>query len=155
MLYLLFELGKDLYALDVRQVVEVLPQVNSKNLPGAMPGMAGMFNYRGTAIPFFDLAQLNLGQPCSVRMSTRIIATTFRNDSGASYLIGLLAERVTETIRRAETDFKDIAVGGCGSRFVGPVLTEGNTMIQRVDIKDLLPRDLQAQMFAGFSGQSL
>jgi chemotaxis-related protein WspB len=158
MLYLLFELGNDRYALDVRQVVEVLPQVDSRSLPGAMPGMAGLFNYRGSAVPLLDLAQLSLGRPCPMRMSTRIIVTTCGGDeSGGSHLIGLLAERVTETIRRNESDFKDVAVGGYGSKFSGPVLTEGNTMIQWVNIKDLLPKDLQTktQLFAEVAGHDL
>ena len=152
---MLFELGKDRYALDVRQVVEVLPQVDSKSLPGAMPGMAGLFNYRGHAIPLLDLTQLSLGQQCPARMSTRIIVTTYSDESGRSYRIGLLAERVTETIRRSESDFKDLAVGGCGSRFSGPVLTEGKTLIQRVEVRNLLPRNLQMQTFAEVAGRDL
>jgi chemotaxis-related protein WspB len=155
MLYLLFELGKDRYALDVRQIVEVLPQVDCKNIPGAIPGMVGLFNYRGAPVPLFDLTQLSLGEPCPARMSTRIIVTTWSDGSGAPQLIALLAERVTETIRRSESDFKDVAVGGCGSRFSGPVLSEGNRLIQRVQINELLPGSLQMQLLASVAGGDL
>jgi chemotaxis-related protein WspB len=153
MLYLLFELGKDRYALDVSQVVEVLPQVDCKHLPGAKPGVAGLFNYRGVPVPLFDLTWLNLGQPCPPRMSSRIIVTNCGDNSGGSRLIGLLAERVTETIRRSESDFKDVAVRCSGSSFSGPVLSDGEMIIQRVDIRNLLPYDLRMQMLAELPGQ--
>ena len=37
MLFLIFELGKDRYALDVRQIAEVMPLVGVKQIPKA-PG---------------------------------------------------------------------------------------------------------------------
>jgi chemotaxis-related protein WspB len=152
MLYLLFELGGDRYALDVRQVVEVLPQVDTKTLPGSIAGLTGLFNYRGVAVPLLDLNELSLGQPCPRRMSTRVIVCAHGDESGASHRIGLLAERVTETIRRTASDFKEVTVGRSGTRFSGPVLTEANGMIQRVEIKDLLPKDIQMQLFAEVVG---
>lgn len=155
MLYLLFELGEDRYALDASQIVEILPQVEFKSLPGAMPGVVGLFSYRGIATPLLDLSQLSLGRPCPVRLSTRIIVTTCSAESDRSDLIGVLAERVTETIRLSESDFKEFAARGYGSRFSGPVLTEGNSMIQRVEIKDLLPKNLLMQLSSEVAGQSL
>jgi len=152
MLYLLFELGKDRYALDAGQVVEVLPLLDFKRVPRAIPGVAGLFNYHGTAIPLLDLTELNLGRTSQARMSTRIIVTNYVDDSGERHPIGLLAERVTETIRRAETDFKDSGVGVEGARFLGPVLVEANHIIQRVEISHLLPESLRKQLSAELVG---
>ncbi|HEV7967240.1 MAG TPA: chemotaxis protein CheW [Candidatus Acidoferrales bacterium] len=152
MLYLIFELGKDRYALQAGQVVEVLPLLDFKRVPRAMPGVAGLFNYHGTATPLLDLTELNLGRPSQAKMSTRIIVTNYVNDSGERHRIGLLAERVTETIRRAEADFKHSGVGVEGARFLGPVLVEANHIIQRVEIHHLLPENVGNQLFAELVG---
>ena len=40
MLYLLFELGKDRYALEAGQVMEVLPLLEFKRIPHAIKGVA-------------------------------------------------------------------------------------------------------------------
>lgn len=152
MLYLLFELGKDRYALEARQVVEVLPLLEFKRIPRAIPGLAGLFNYHGNAIPLIDLTELSLGRPSQAKMSTRIIVTNYVNDSGERHPIGVLAERVTETIRQAESDFKASGVAAENARFLGPVLVENSHIIQRVDVHRLLPEGLQNQLFAELVG---
>jgi chemotaxis-related protein WspB len=152
MLYLLFELGKDRYALEAMQVVEVLPLLEFKRIPRAIPGLAGLFNYHGNAIPLIDLTELSLGRPSQAKMSTRIIVTNYVNDSGERHPIGVLAERVTETIRRAESDFKASGVAAENARFLGPVLVENSRIIQRVDVHHLLPEGLQNQLFAELVG---
>jgi len=152
MLYLLFELGKDRYALEAGQVVEVLPLLEVKRIPRAITGVAGLINYHGTPIPLIDLTELNLGRPSQARMSTRIIVTNYVEESGERHPIGLLAERVTETIRRAEMDFKNSGVKVENARFLGPVLVEANNIIQRVEIKYLLPESLRCQLFAELVG---
>jgi chemotaxis-related protein WspB len=43
-LFLLFELGNDRYALDVRQIAEVLPLLGVKEIPKAPKAMTGLFN---------------------------------------------------------------------------------------------------------------
>jgi chemotaxis-related protein WspB len=153
MLYLLFELGADRYALDVRQVVEVLPQVESKAIPGAPIGLVGLMNYRGRPVPLLDLTQLTLRQPCACRMSTRIIVANYCEKAGETRLLGLLAERVTETIRQQESDFRDVAIGGCGNGFYGPVLTDGSLMVQRVQVNDLVSHSMREELFAEMRGR--
>jgi chemotaxis-related protein WspB len=152
MLYLLFELDKARYALEASQVIEILPLVDFKRIPRAITGVTGLFNYHGTPIPLLDLTELNLGRPSQSKMSTRIILINYIEDSGERHPIGLLAERVTETIRRPETDFTDSGIRVGGARFLGPVLVEANTIIQRVEIKYLLPESLRTQLFAELVG---
>jgi chemotaxis-related protein WspB len=155
MLFLLFALGADRYALDVRDIVEIIPQVESKILPGAMAGVVGLFNYRGVAIPLLDLVELSLGRACPLKMSTRIIVARCKEESGGSHLVGLLAERVTETLRRNDSDFKALVGRGCGSRFSGAVLTEGNSIIQRVEVEKLIPGSLQAELLDEVAKRSI
>jgi len=73
MLFLLFQLGNDRYALEAGRVVEVLPLVELKGLPQSPPGVAGVFNYRGQPVPAVDLCALTLQRPAQECLSTRII----------------------------------------------------------------------------------
>src|SRR6266446_2284768 len=110
MLFLLFQLGKDRYALDASRVVEVAPLLALKRLPHAPKGVAGIFNYRGRPVPAVDLCELAVGQPARERMSTRIIIVRSAPASDASEgasdsLLGLIAEHATEMLRKNPEDF--------------------------------------------------
>jgi chemotaxis-related protein WspB len=152
MLCLLFELGRDRYALDVNQVVEVLPLLDAKRWPMAISGMSGLFNYHGSPTPLFDLTELTLGRPSQLKMSSRIIVTRHVEESGESHLVGFIAEGVTETMRCAETDFVDSGVSVGATRFLGPVLVQGASIIQRVDVRHLLSDSVRSQIFAELAG---
>jgi chemotaxis-related protein WspB len=148
MLFLLFQIGEDRYALEARQVVEVLPLVHLKRIPRAPSSVAGIFNYHGASVPLIDLTELALGKPSSARMSTRIILTHYISDSGRKNLIGLLAEQVMETIQRPESDFVDSGVAAVDSPYLGSVATEKSGIIQRVEVNRLLPQGLREQLFS-------
>src|SRR5215216_5089516 len=100
MLFLLFQLGSERYALDAGQVVAVLPRLGVKAIPHAPSAVAGLCQYRGVPVPVIDLSALALGRPSANRLSTRIVLVQFPNPVGGPHLLGLLAERATETLRR-------------------------------------------------------
>jgi chemotaxis-related protein WspB len=147
MLFLLFQIGQDRYALEATQVLEVLPMVNIKRIPRAPTSVPGIFNFHGTSVPLIDLTELALGRPSLVKMSTRIILTSLVLESGKKHLIGLLAEHVMETIQRAESDFVDSGVTATDSPYLGSVAIEKSGIIQRIEVSRLLPRKLQEQLF--------
>lgn len=136
MLVLLFELGTDRYALDVSRVLEVLPLVELRR-PQALGGVAGVFDFRGVPVPVIDLAQLTLGRPSEQRMSTRIIVVR-DSDGDESRLLGLIAERATETARRPATDFVRSNMANDQARYLGPVATDARGLLQLVDVGYLL-----------------
>ena len=157
MLYLLFQIGTDRYALDTRRVVEVLPLVQLKSLPQAPPEVAGVFDYHGAPVPLIDLCQLALGRSSLRRMSTRIILVTYPNEAaepsgtseptGASHLLGLLAEQATTTLSRSESEFGDAGVAVDEAPYLGPVTTDAGGMIQRVEIEHLLSAEVRDLLF--------
>ena len=142
MLFLVFQLGTDRYAIEATQVLEVLPLVHSKHTPHTLPGVAGIFDYHGAPVPLIDLAELALGNPSRRWMSTRIILINYRQGSGEAELLGLLAERATETLRRSEKDFKDSGLAFPGVPYLGPVLIDASEIVQRVEIRRLLSESI-------------
>jgi chemotaxis-related protein WspB len=144
MLFLLFHLNEDRYVLDARQVIEVLPLIRILPVPQAPREVAGLFNYRGTFVPAVDLSQVMLGRPSRQRLHTRLIVVSHADEGGATQLLGLIAERVTETLNLAKDDF---SASGLTLPHLGLVATEGERLTQRVEVGQLLPASLRNLLF--------
>lgn len=155
MLFLLFRLGEDRYALDAADIVEVLPIVSLKALPRAVEGVAGLFNYHGAAVPVLDVARMAVGKPCRRWMSSRIVLVNYAAASGDTQLLGVLAESVTETLERAPADFRDCGVTLEGAPYLGHVTTDERGTIQRVEISRLLTDEARAVLFQQTDEQPL
>ena len=147
MLFLLFQLGSDRYALEAAVVVEVLPLVALKELPQAPAGVAGLVDYRGSAVPVLDLTALALGSPAVARVSTRLLIARYAPAQGGERLLGLVAERATETMRRAPEDFQPTEVDSPALRWLGPVVRDRGGLIQRVNLAAMLTDELRAALF--------
>ena len=147
MLFLVFQLGVDRYAIEAAEVVEVLPLVNAKVIPCAPRGVAGMFDYHGAAVPLIDLTELARGKPSRKWMSTRIILVNYRDRSGQEHLLGVLAEQATETIRRSVEDFAASGVAADDASYLGPVITDSAGIVQRIRIQNLLAEGVGDHLF--------
>ena len=147
MLFLIFELGKDRYALDARQIAEVLPLVGVKQIPRAPQAMTGLFNYRGAPVPVIDLSQLTLGRPSTRRLSTRLVLVHYPDGAGQTHLLGLVAERATQTAQHEPSDFVPSGVTNAGAPYLGPVVTDARGLLQWIDVKTLLPPSFRDLLF--------
>jgi chemotaxis-related protein WspB len=148
MLFVLFQLGNDRYALDACRVVEVVPLLPLKQLPQAPKGVAGIFNYRGRPVPAVDLGALTLGRPARERLSTRIIIVNYLDDGGTHHLLGLIAEQATELLRKDAGDFVDPSIRLDSAPYLGPVLIDGDRTIQWIYEHRLLPEPVRQLLFA-------
>ena len=148
MLFLLFELGTGRYALDASQISEVLPVVAVRAVPQAPPEVTGVFNFRGTPVPVVDLNQVTMGRPSTPRLSTRIIVSRYVASDGGTRLLGLIAERVTDTVRRDPDDFVDSGINNPDAPYLGRVATTPGGMLQRLDISRLLTPAVSDMLFA-------
>lgn len=151
MLFVLVQLGPDRYALPARDIVEVLPLVALKALPGAPRGVAGLLDYRGAAVPVIDLSALALGIPARPRVSTRLLIVRYATSRGDEQFLGLIAERTTETLRRDPADFRPAEVA-TEARYLGPVVTDAHGLIQWVEVPALLTEELRAVLFPAAAG---
>jgi chemotaxis-related protein WspB len=143
-LFLLFQLGDNRYALDAREVAVVLPLVDIVGLPGAPPAIAGVCNYRGSPVPVIDLSQVVLGRPAARRLHTRIVVVNYRTADGTTRLLGLMAERATETLHREASDFTPSGVSG---EHLGAVASDAQGMTQRIEVAGLLPAPVRELLF--------
>ncbi|MFC5473762.1 chemotaxis protein CheW [Paraherbaspirillum soli] len=147
MLFLLFCIGKDHYALDTGQVAAVLPLVELKQIPATPAWVAGIFSYRGQNVPVIDLSQLALGHPAQRRLSTRTVLVHYPAPGPNSRLLGLQLEQASATMRRDPAEFRDSGFDHDHARYLGPVCDDPRGMIQSVRVRDLLPDAVRAQLF--------
>jgi chemotaxis-related protein WspB len=146
-LFLVFQLGGERYVLEAADVAEVLPLVAIRPIPGAPAGIAGVLNFRGRPVPVVDLGQLALSRPTQHRLSTRIILVHYPAAGGEKELLGLIAERVTETVRRERSDFAPPGVTSPGAPYLGPVASDAKGLLQWVVVERLLPEPARAALF--------
>ena len=147
MLFLMFRLGKDRYAIEATQVVEVLPILAAKRLPHAPPAVRGVFDFRGTPVPLIDMTQLALGHDVRENLSTRIVLVHHPDGRGGERLIGLLAEHVTETLRKDAGQFRDSGVELPETRWLGPVASHEGGLVQWLKVDQLLTPELCELLF--------
>ena len=147
MLFLSFSLGSDRYAVNASQVVEILPLVTTKQIPHAPEFIVGLMDYRGSPVPVIDLCQLTLGRAYSKVLSTRIVLVKYRKHNGNHEILGLIAERVTETIQRSMEEFNSSGLKLDDAPYLGPVLNESSGMVQTVEVNELLSNKVQLMLF--------
>ena len=137
-----------LMAIDARAVVEVLPPVACRPMPGAPDWVRGLFTYRAGLVPLVNAARLLGSTPGPDRMANRVIVV--RVAAGAATVewpVGLWVESVLEVER---TDF-DAAGGHPGlasdaTRFLGPVARSRWGQVQLVNPAEIFTPEQAAVM---------
>lgn len=152
MLLVVFQMGEERYALDSRHVVEVVPLVRFRELPRAPEYVCGLFEYRGQITPVVDLSALAGKGPSQRLLSTRVILVHYRDFKDRFHVLGLLAERVTDTIRTKETDLKPAGIKVEDSPYLGKIVADATGMIQCIEVEELLPSEVQDILFPANEG---
>jgi chemotaxis-related protein WspB len=139
MLLLLFEIGNGRYALDVNQIIEIVPLVKLKKIPTTPDYVAGLMNYRGEGSPVIDLCRLLEDSPFEDALSTRIMIIRYPVKDLGDKPLGLIANNVTETVRTQLSKPPPAGVLMDKKLYDGEEAPETSEMIQWFDIKKMLP----------------
>ena len=138
MLWLIFHVGAERFAIRSDRVDKVLPTVELHRTVQSPNGLAGAFSYHGAVTPVIDLAQWLQGTSTSLRLSSRIILIPLDAEhSGQKF--GLLAERVVE-LRPIDQEIIN-GTGAAtwpGALALGPVIADEHGMLQLLDIDRLI-----------------
>ena len=149
MLLLLFQVGNERFGLDATNVIEVIPVVSFRKAPQASEHVAGLINYRSTIVPVIDFSSLLSGHPAPFLFSTRIILIDYCGGDNVHHILGLLAERVTETLRCSEKDFQAPGITADTAPYLGGIFLDSTGMIQQVIVEKVIPPALQDALFTG------
>lgn len=147
MLALSLHIGTEHYAIPATQVVEVLPLTALNKIPQAPEYIAGLLNYRGTPIPIVDLCALITGDKHYKVLTTRIILISYHHHSNVPRLLGVIAERVTETLKISDNEFKQSGVSLEHAPYLGPVSQYGESVVQLINADVLLTDEVHSMLF--------
>jgi len=142
MLFLLFKIRSDRYALANNHIVKVIPNLHTKKVPSSPDYFSGLVNYQGDLIPVIDVNTLITGEPCEDLMSTRIILIKSPH-KGENNIMGLQAEYVLETIKTADDWQLDVDTEGSKNTFyIDSSITKKRVLIQLFEPEKVLPENI-------------
>lgn len=149
---LLFHLGNSRYAIPVADVVEVAPLVELEPVARTPDYVAGLFNYRGRHAPVIDLCRLTQQRQCADSFTTRIVLVDFPLANGHKRTLGLLAEQVTETADMDASSFLPTGLNVADAPWLDKAGHTDQGLVQQIRVADLLPAEVQAQLFSSGGG---
>lgn len=133
MLVLTFQVGQILYAMPVKQVIEVIPRVELRRVPHAPDCFLGLLHYRGSAIPVIDLGLLMGRSACVDRLDTRILLVHSSVVGDYDDRLGLLAEQVNELVEVDDARMAMEAPLMLNAPYLGQVYETKAGLLQLID----------------------
>ena len=102
--YLAFELNKDIFAIDVLQVREILEYSKITRIPQLPEYIKGVINLRGSVVPVIDMREKFGMEKTEITIETCIIVVEVELDN-ESTVIGAMVDKVEEVF---ELESKEI-----------------------------------------------
>lgn len=151
--FLTFRIGDELFGMELAQTREILEYNGVTEVPLMPKFLRGVINLRGEVVPVIDLS-VRLGrQAVKVQRRTCIIVVELHNES-QEYVLGLLADAVSEVVEIAESEIDEAPAFGANirtefikgiakrdSQFV--ILLEANNALSMRDLTQLVETQLQ------------
>ncbi|MFJ4373120.1 chemotaxis protein CheW [Pseudomonas japonica] len=147
-LFLVFRVGGERFALDTREIAEVLPRLPLKPIAQAPAYVAGVLAHRGALVPVIDVSALSFGLPAPQRTSTRLVLVHYRVDPARpELLLGLILEQASDTLRCDPAEFRPYGVDNREAPYLGPVREDVRGLLQWIGVQDLLSDAVRALLF--------
>ncbi|OLS59703.1 chemotaxis protein CheW [Pseudomonas putida] len=147
-LFLVFRVGGERFALDTREIAEVLPRLPLKPLARTPDYVAGVLAHRGALVPVIDVSALSFGTPAPQRTSTRLVLVHYRFDPlRPDLLLGLILEQASNTLRCDPAEFRPYGVDNGAAPYLGPVREDAEGLLQWIGVQDLLNDEVRALLF--------
>lgn len=145
MLALVFQVGNDRLALDVRSIREVIPRVRLQSLTGSPNWLAGGFVYRGQVVPVLDLHRLAGLGACPASLNSRIILVPHPGEDEKKFL-GLLASHVTDLQEVETSDATRMHLRLDAVPDFGSAIVDRGEVLRLFDLEKLLPASIRDEL---------
>jgi chemotaxis-related protein WspB len=149
MLVVLFRSGGDLYGLEARKVIEVIPRVGLRTIPHAPAFVAGLLAYRGRVAAVVDFAVLTGAGPSRECLSTRILLAAVARPGSHASCLGLIAEDVSRVVSVDRSQVVSPTMGMDEAPYLGPIIRTEEGLAQLVDADRLLGERLANALCGG------
>lgn len=136
------------YAIDVNDVVEILPYLSLQNIPHSPDSVVGLFDYHGKTVPVIDLCLVLGSDRCERRLSNRIVLVYYTGGNGEKHLVGLLGRQVTDTLDLEPEDFYESGVKSETASYLGTVAKDEQGLVNLIKPQSLIASEVAAVLFA-------
>lgn len=137
--YLTFTLGREVYALQIAPIREIIEYPGMTEIPMTPEFLRGVINLRGAVVPVIDLS-VRFGRSLTpIGRRTCIVITEIHGENGALPL-GILVDGVNEVLEVEAEQIEDRPDFGLGLRpeFVSGMIRQANGFIVMLDIAHVL-----------------
>ena len=140
-----FQLGEELYGINIMDVKEIVRVQNVRSIPNAPGYVEGIFNLRSEIIPIINLHK---------RFHLKKVAITEEDELLSGFVIldidgmklGVIIDKVSRvvTIEKEEIQPPPQMVSGIGAEYIQGVVRQEKGYLIILDIRDLFnPKELQ------------
>ncbi len=144
---LVFQLADTAAALPTAVIRQVLPFLQLSRFPAAPPGVAGLMNLHGEAIPVVDVAAMSGASGAQARQDTRILLVDYPLPAGGHRPLGLVGEGVAGVHRISAPPPRPAGIRLPDYPWLGDVLETPEGLWLWLDLDRLLSPALAALLF--------
>jgi purine-binding chemotaxis protein CheW len=139
--YLSFALGRELFAIQVNDVLEVLPMQDITPVPKTNTSVLGIVNFRGEILPVIDFKKKLKIKP--VTNAKTVIVVLEVEMKPANVLIGILVDGVNDVFEITLKEIKQIPEIGMKfkAEFLSGIYKSGERFISLLDIHKVFSRE--------------
>lgn len=133
--YVVFKLNKEEYGIDIMNVREISPFIESVKVPNTPDFIEGIINYRDKVIPIINLKKRFNLEDKGVTEDTRIVIINLNEKQ-----IGFIVDEASQTIRLNDKDIDpapDI-VAGVDRKYITGVGKLDNRLLILIDLEKVL-----------------
>jgi len=146
MLLLTFQINNEHYAVRATDVIEILPLTTIRPMPLAPKCIAGVLDYRQKILPVIDLVELTNNRPHNKVLSSRIIIMNYSVNQD-NHPIGLIAEKVTDTISIDEKKLSASNITIPNASYLGKMYKDSENFVQIIEVNSILSAEIQNMLF--------
>lgn len=134
--FVIFELGKESFGLDINKVKEIIVNQKTTHIPGTNDRLEGVINLRGKVIPIFGLCkEYGFPEPEKTR-NTRIVVV-----EALSKTVGLVVDGVSEVLTiQGESVEKpsSMITAGIDTSFLTGIAKIENKLVILLDLEKII-----------------
>lgn len=153
MIFLVFEMDGNPFALAADRIHRIIPFVSTRKLPRAPEAVTGLLEYRGASVPVLDLSVLMGFGMSPANLSTRTILAHYRDPKSSKPrgLLGLVAPAAIEIIKISPSALTSKGIDIRDAPYLGAIASTEGQFIQTLDLDrmdQILPEELKKSLFA-------
>jgi purine-binding chemotaxis protein CheW len=145
--YLSFTINKELYAVNVEKVLEVLERQEITSVPNVPEVIKGIVNFRGEIVPVFE-SRIKFNLPARDDNASFVIIVLDLLKDNENYRIGAIVDKVKDVITLSGTEIKQVPAMSkdFNADFLSGIVKRDNEFILLLDVNKVFTSSLVGEL---------